>query len=179
MSALVQKSFKKVLVDPFSWNQQSYAVSVRYLKNRSFTVSWLQKHYFYALLRSGMECIAMCSAREDCSLAIYAEGSSCDMAPFAHLTRDHGPKLEVYWDSGSSHVLKDPPREVCTWSDNFMADSSNEKNVYYHVGQVQDRDTCKEVLAKLVYAHKFYLWLSHRGIEQWELRFGGVLFLKS
>ena len=98
----------------------------------------------------------MCSAREDCSLAIYDEGSSCEMTPFAHQARDQGPKLQVYWDSGSSNALKDPPREVCTWKDNFKADFSDEKNVYYHVGQVQDRDTCKEVLAKLVYAHKLF-----------------------
>ena len=100
----------------------------------------------------------MCSAREDCSLAIYAEGSSCEMTPFAHQARDQGPKLQVYWDSGSSNALKDPPREVCTWKDDFKADFSRDENIYYHVGQVQDRDVCKEVLAKLVNVHKIYLW---------------------
>ncbi len=55
-SALVQKHFKKVLVDPLSWNQQIYAVSVRYLKNCSFTVSCSQKHDFqyFAQIRHGV-----------------------------------------------------------------------------------------------------------------------------
>ena len=101
--------------------------------------------------------MAMCSTREDCSLAAFTEGSSCEMASLASLARDVGPKLEVSWDSSASHSLKDPPREICVRLEDFSANFGDHRNKYYNAGQMEDRDACKEVL-KNVFVFKTYIF---------------------
>ena len=100
--------------------------------------------------------MAMCSTREDCCLAAYIEGSSCEIVPLASLARDGGQKLEVYWDLSASHSLKDPPREICIWLEDFRINFGDHRNEYYNAGQMEARDACKEVLTKFVDVYNLY-----------------------
>ncbi len=145
-SETFQKSYGRPFfldsAEPCNWNQVHRTFHIALFHNG-------RTHLRIFFTRSSIACMALCSTREDCSLAAFTEGSFCEITSSASVALHHGQELRAYWDTGAPHALKDPPKEVCIWRDNFMADFSNEENVYYHVGQVQDRDTCKEVLAKL------------------------------
>ncbi len=93
--------------------------------------------------------MALCSTKEDCSLAAFTDGSTCEMASSASVASHHGQGLRAYWDSGAQEALGYRPIEVCTWSEYSDLILDLNENEFHQVGQVEDREECKEVQANV------------------------------